>query len=293
MLPEEANRMDRRIVSVLFCDLVGFTPLSEKLDPEEVREVQDDYFALMSAEIARFEGTVEKYAGDAVLAIFGAPIAHEDDAERAIRCALAMHDALVPLAEETLATRGVNLALRIGVNSGEVVSGLREGGGRRDYAVTGDAVNTAARYQTASEPGGVMVGEQTMRLARRAILFGEKQMLTLKGKAQPVPGYPVLGVRERLAERWELTDHIAELIGRKDELHLLRQTWEAAADGNGRAVEIAAEPGVGKSRLSAEFLGEISARGLVQIIRGRCLSYSAEVSLWLVANILRSVCRLP
>lgn len=293
LLPEEDKRLDRRIVSVLFCDLVGFTPLSERLDPEEVREVQDAYFGLMSAEIERLGGAVEKYAGDAVLAIFGAPIAHEDDAERAVRCALAMHAALVPLAEETLAAKGVQLALRIGVNSGEVVSGLREGGGRRDYAVTGDAVNTAARYQTAAQPGGVMVGEQTMRLARRGIDFGEKQMLTLKGKSEPVPAYPVVGVRERLAERWELSDHASGLIGREPELAVLHAAWEAAVAGSGHAVEIAADPGVGKSRLSAEFRAAIVTRNAARPVRARCLSYSTATSLWLVSGILRDIVGLP
>lgn len=292
-LTGEEQRMDRRLVSILFCDLVGFTPLSERLDAEEVREVQDAYFDLMSAEIERLGGTVEKYAGDAVLAIFGAPIVHGDDAERAVLCALAMHHALIPLATETLATRGVNLMLRIGINTGEVVSGLREGGGRIDYAVTGDAVNTAARYQTAAEPGGVMVGEMTMHHARRGIHFGEKQMLTLKGKKEPVPGYTVLGPREHLAERWELTSHTARLIGRDAELQLLQDTWAVASTGAGRAVEIAAEPGIGKSRLLAEARDRFSAAGPLQTVRGRCVSYSTQVSLWLVADVLRDVFHLP
>src|SRR5579884_1213239 len=288
LLPEEEQRMDRRIVSVLFCDLVGFTPLSEKLDPEELREVQDRYFGLMSAEIERFGGTVEKYAGDAVLAIFGAPVVHEDDAERAIHCALAMHHALIPMAEETLAIRGVNLMLRIGINTGEVVSGLREGGGRVDYAVTGDTVNTANRYETAAEPGGVMVAETTMKLAQRSFVFGERQMLTLKGKSQQVPGYPVTGVRERLAERWEVTGTETRLVGRQEELALLAEAW-AAAQSAGRAIEIVAEPGVGKSRLLAEAEKQIGAISPLQTLRGRSLSYSAQVSLYLVADLLRNI----
>src|SRR5579875_2648433 len=288
LLPEEEQRMDRRIVSVLFCDLVGFTPLSEKLDPEELREVQDRYFGLMSAEIERYGGTVEKYAGDAVLAIFGAPIVHEDDAERAIHCALAMHHALIPLAEETLAVRGVNLMLRIGINTGEVVSGLREGGGRVDYAVTGDTVNTANRYETAAEPGGVMVAETTMKLATRSFIFGERQMLTLKGKSTQVPGYPVIGVRERLAERWEISGHDTRLVGREQEMELLLDAWAAAATSGGRAIDIIAEPGTGKSRLLAEARQRFNQGEPYPVMQGRSVSYSVQLSLWMVADILRN-----
>src|SRR5579875_1762802 len=288
LLPEEEQRMDRRLVSVLFCDLVGFTPLSEKLDPEDLREVQDRYFGLMSAEIERYGGTVEKYAGDAVLAIFGAPVVHEDDAERAIHCALAMHRALIPLAEETLALRGVNLMLRIGINTGEVVSGLREGGGRVDYAVTGDTVNTANRYETAAEPGGVMVAESTMKLATRSFIFGERQMLTLKGKSTQVPGYPVIGVRERLAERWEISGHDTRLVGREQEMELLLDAWAAAATSGGRAIDIIAEPGTGKSRLLAEARQRFNQGEPYPVMQGRSVSYSVQLSLWMVADILRN-----
>jgi class 3 adenylate cyclase len=141
---------------VLFCDLVGFTPLSERLDPEDVREIQSMYFGRMSREIGRFGGTVEKYAGDAVLVFFGVPVAHEDDAERAIRCGLNMQRAIKSLTEEVGKRWGVELALRVGVNTGEVVSGIWEVGSRKDYAVSGDAVNTAARLQAAAEPGEVL-----------------------------------------------------------------------------------------------------------------------------------------
>lgn len=138
---------ERRIVTALFCDLVGFTPLSEALDPEEVREIQTMYFAQMNAELHRFGGSVEKYAGDAVLALFGAPVAHEDDAERAVRCALAMQEAFQPVADMAKREWDVELALRIGVNTGEAISGAWDVEGRRDYSATGDVVNTAARLR--------------------------------------------------------------------------------------------------------------------------------------------------
>lgn len=276
---------DRRLVTVLFCDLVGFTPLSEKLDAEEVREIQDAYFLCMSGEIKRYGGTVEKYAGDAVLAIFGAPIVHEDDAERAVRCALRMHVALLPLADETRRTRGVDLALRVGVNTGEVVSGLRHGGGRHDYAVTGDAVNTAARFQAAATPGGVMVGEETMRLAGRRVFFGARMELTLKGKSSPVPAYTVLGLRERPVERWEMLGKAALFLGRGHEIEIIQEAWKATSRGEGQVVVVRGEAGVGKSRLLDEVIGALP--GEKAIVRGHCLSYGQEISLSLVAGVIR------
>jgi class 3 adenylate cyclase len=190
-------------VSALFADLVDSTPLAERLDPEEVRAIQARYFAQMRAEIARYGGIVEKYAGDAVLAIFGAPTAHEDDAERAVRCGLAMQAALQPVAEEVRARWGAELRLRVGVNTGPVVSGpwATEGEERNDIDISGDAVNTAARIETAAEPGMVLVGEQIRQLAEHGIEFGPRRDLTLKGKSGLVGAYPVLRSRPQPAER--------------------------------------------------------------------------------------------
>lgn len=280
------------MVTVLFCDLVGFTPLSEKLDVEEVRSIQDEYFGRMSAEIHRYGGIVEKYAGDAVLAIFGAPAAHEDDPERAVRCALAMHQALQPLTERALQCWDVRLSLRIGVNTGEVVSGVREAEGRSDYAVTGDAVNTAARLQSAAEPGGIVAGAETMRLAQRSVLFGERQELVLKGKSAAVPAYSVLGLRDQLAERWETGRPQTLFVGRERELAVFLDAWEQARQGERRLVTLVAEAGAGKSRLLAEALDLMQASEAVRVVRGRCLSYTEGTSFWLLAGLLRSLCGL-
>jgi class 3 adenylate cyclase len=194
---------ERRLVTALFCDLVGFTPASERLDPEEVRDIQAAYFEAMGTQIERYGGTVEKYAGDAVLALFGAPVAHEDDAERAVLCALGMQSAIEPVAATARTRWNLDPAIRVGVNSGEVVSGTWTASGRQDVAVTGDAVNTAARIQAVAEPGEVLVGAETMRLTRRRIRYGELRELTLKGKVGTIPGYPALGLREQFGERWE------------------------------------------------------------------------------------------
>jgi adenylate cyclase len=157
-----------------FCDLVGFTPLSEQLDPEDVRAMQGAYFEAMRTQIDRYGGTVEKYAGDAVLALFGVPAAHEDDAERAVLCALGMQGAMRLVAANAPDTWQTEPSLRVGANTGEVVGGIRAASGRRDMAVTGDAVNTAARIQAMAEPGEVLVGTGTIRLTRRRISYGEK-----------------------------------------------------------------------------------------------------------------------
>ncbi len=286
------SQEDRRLVTVLFCDLVGYTSLSEKLDVEHIREIQDSYFAAMSREIHHFGGIVEKYAGDAVLAIFGAPIAHEDDPERAIRCAFAMLHGLQPLAAETWTRWGQPLALRIGINTGEVVSGLRTSEGRADYAVTGDVVNTAARFQTAAEPGSILVGLETMQLARRAVLFGPRKDLSLKGKAATVIAYPVLALRDRLAERWEVVERPAPFVGRERELHILSDAWEDTRTGTGQLVSIVGEAGVGKSRLVSAAIEQMNVKGESRILRGRCSSHMVGASLALLSDILRTILRI-
>ncbi len=291
--PGPAVVEERRLITALFCDLVGFTPLTESLDPEEVREIQTLYFNSMAQELHRFGGSVEKYAGDAVLALFGNPIAHEDDPERAVRCALAMQQAFgASVAQMARSEYGKEVALRIGVNTGEVISGAWDVEGKLDYSATGDALNTAARLQTAAEPGGVIVGPETMHLARRAIIFGPRQDLTLKGKSEPFPAYRVLGLREEIAERWETHGQRTLLVGRERELVLLMDVWARVQEGEGRIVTLTAEAGVGKSRLLTEAVERMARVAGTVILRGRCMSHGEGMSLHLVADLLRSMCHL-
>lgn len=232
--PAERGGEERRLVTALFCDLVEFTPLSESLDPEDVRDFQTEYFGRMAEEVERYGGTVEKYAGDAVLALFGAPVVHEDDAERAVLCALGMQAAIEPIAATARTRWGVDPALRIGINSGEVVSGTWNAFGRQDVAVTGDAVNTAARLQAAAERREVLVGAETMRLTRRRIRYGEKREVVLKGKSGMVPAYAALGLREGFGERWETSEgHPTPLIGREREMTTVLEAWGRAEQGMG------------------------------------------------------------
>lgn len=293
-----APQEERRLVTAVFCDLVGFTPLSERLDPEEVREVQAAYFSAMNSQIERYGGIVEKYAGDAVLALFGVPVAHEDDPERAVLCALGMQQAIQPLGDTVRRRYRVELAIRVGVNTGEAVSGSWDASGQQQAAITGDAINVAARMQAAAEPGGVLVGAETMRLARRRVRFGERQELTLKGKAEPVAAYAALGLKEQLQERWEAgerTEYATPLVGRGQELEMILTTWQRTQAGEGQLLTVIGEPGVGKSRVVAEGIARIRAEETRPhwLLRGRCLSYGQRVSLWLIADLLRSLCSVP
>lgn len=283
------EREERRLVTALFCDLVGFTPLTESLDAEEVRTLQTTYFERMSAIIVRFGGTVEKFAGDAVLALFGVPVAHGDDAERAVLCALSMQDSIVALAADVRTRWDVDLALRIGINTGEGVSGMVDAGGRHDFSVTGDVVNTAARLQTAADPGHILTGEETMRLARRAVRFGERRELTLKGKVAPVAAYDVLG--ERRGAGGDTDESLTPLVGRDHELAMLATAWDRVGGGEGALLSVVADAGVGKSRLLDEAVTRFAAGGPVHW--GRCLSYGQDVSLSLVADLLRSIVGVP
>jgi class 3 adenylate cyclase/DNA-binding CsgD family transcriptional regulator/Tfp pilus assembly protein PilF len=283
----DVDERERRLVTVLFCDLVGFTPLSEQLDPEDIRDIQRLYFGRMSQEIRQFGGTVEKYAGDAVLALFGVPAAHEDDAERAIRCGLGMQAALKPIATEVRRQWDVELAMRVGMDTGEVVSGLWEAGGRKDYAVSGDVVNTAARLQAAAEAGEVLVGEETMWLARRAIRFGERREVALKGKAGLVSVYAALEVRERPIG-WGERGHRIPLVGRDEELALLSGIWEnVVREARPHFVTVLGEPGIGKSRLVASFEGNLVNQA--RILHGRCLPYGEVRGYWALAEVVKEV----
>jgi class 3 adenylate cyclase/ribosomal protein L40E len=214
-LPEE-----RRQVTVVFADLSGYTAVAERMDPEAVKSLIDRALRRLGQEVDRFGGSVDKYIGDNVMAVFGAPIAHEDDAERAVRAALGMQAAMGEINESLGESHGVNLALRVGVNTGEVVAGAVGDG----YTVIGDTVNVAARLQTAAQPGSVTVGERTFRATREAIEYTLLEPLTLKGKAEPVPAWEAVGVMA--AQPVRRTGVETPLVGRADKLELLESVYE-------------------------------------------------------------------
>jgi class 3 adenylate cyclase len=264
---ETAKREERRIVSVVFVDLVGFTSRSEQLDPEDVRAILAPYHETVRDEIESFGGVVEKFVGDAVMAVFGAPTAHGDDPERAVRAALAVRDAVA-----TLNTEQPELELRIrgAVNTGEAVVTLSARPALGEAMVAGDVVNTAARLQQHAPVGEIVVGNETYLATRAGIEYEPLEPVTAKGKASPVAAWRALAADSATGER-----HLSStpFVGRGRELDLLDATWERVLlERRPHLITVLGPPGVGKSRLTAEFTERISARS-GRVVRGRCLPY--------------------
>jgi class 3 adenylate cyclase/tetratricopeptide (TPR) repeat protein len=278
-LAKEAAPETRRTVTVLFSDLAGSTAMGERLDPEAIRRIMSRYFRDMQEIIERHGGRLEKFIGDAIKADFGAPVAHEDDALRAVRAALEMREAQERLNDDFEREWGIRLAVRTGVNTGEVVAATS---GEHQSLVLGDTVNTAARFEQAAPPGEILLGETTYRLVRQAVEAEPVEPLTLKGKTEPVPAYRLVALRpEGLAVRPE-----TPLVDREEELDKLEAVLEQAVDeGRCLAVAVVAEPGVGKSRLVAE-LGR-RAEGALGARTGRCLPYGEGITYWPVMEIVR------
>ncbi|MGN6429309.1 MAG: ATP-binding protein [Gaiellaceae bacterium] len=268
-------------MTIVFSDLKGSTAMGEKLDSEAVREVMTRYFDEMRAALERHGGLVEKYIGDAIMAVFGLPRVHEDDAIRAVRAAAEMRDHLAALNEELEERWGVTVGNRTGVNTGEVVAGDPTTGQR---LVTGDTVNTAARLEQAAPTSQVLLGDTTYRLVRHAVEVEEVEPLELKGKAERVPAYRLVAVRE--AETIDRR-HDSPLVGRERELGLLSDELAAATRDSGcRRVTIVAQAGVGKSRLIEEF-GRSATDSNARLLRGRCLPYGRGITFWPLVEIVR------
>ena len=281
--PPAVRSAERRVCSVLFCDLVGFTPLSESKDPEEVRELLSGYFDVARTVVGRYGGVVEKFIGDAVMAVWGAPSAAEGDAERAVRAALDVVAAVAQLG----ADRGlVGLAARAGVVTGEVAVTL---GATQEGMVAGDAVNTAARVQAVAPPGGVFVDTATSRLASSAIGFVDSGDHSLKGKTEPERLWRATRVLSGVGGAQRVDGLEAPLTGREAELRLIKELFHAATERRqSRLVLVSGPAGVGKSRLGWEFEKYVDGlKDLVAWHRGRCLSYGDGVSFWALGEIVR------
>ena len=248
--------------------MTGSTELGERLDPEALRTLLARYFERMKEIIEHHGGTVEKFIGDAVMAVFGVPVVHEDDALRALRAAAEMAEAL-----PALGVQG-----RIGVATGEVVAGTAE------RLATGDAVNVAARLQQAAQPGEILLGEDTLRLTRNAVDAGPLDPLELKGKAEPVPAYRLVGVRAEATPSRHLD---APMVGRETELRRLGDAFDQALlDRSCQLFTILGSAGVGKSRLAAEFLGSLDE---ALVVRGVCLPYGEGITYWPVVEVLKQL----
>jgi class 3 adenylate cyclase len=278
--------VERRLVTVLFADIADSTALGERLDPEDLHQAMAAYFDAMRGEIESQGGTVEKFIGDAVMAVFGVPVAHEDDSARALRAALAMVDRLVLVNTELLGRLGVELQIRVGINSGEVLTRLDALPG--EPMVTGDVVNAAARLQATAEPGQILVAQRTAR-AVRGFIFDEATRFDLRGRSQPVQAMVLRG--ERAADVVRTPTHLsAPMVGRDYEMTLLRTMYRrAVAERHPDFVTIYGEPGVGKSRLTREFMDWAEDRDHPPtIMRGRCLPYGDGVTYWPLAEILKT-----
>ncbi len=273
----------RRVTSVLFGDLVGFTALSEHRDQEDVRELLSGYFEECRRVIARYGGTVEKFIGDAVMAVWGVPTAHEDDAERAVRAGLELVDAVTSLGE---AIGVAGLAMRVGVVTGEVAVTV---GATQQGMVAGDAVNTASRVQSAATPGQVWVDETTRLLTSSAITYVDVGSHVMKGKTDPVPLWAVRAVVAAVGGAQRADGLEAPLVGRDRELRMFKDLFHATEDAQRPLLLVVeGDAGVGKTRLAWEF--EKYADGLsgqVAWHRGRCLAYGEGVAFFALAEAIR------
>jgi predicted ATPase/class 3 adenylate cyclase/predicted negative regulator of RcsB-dependent stress response len=275
----------RKTVTIVFSDLEGSTALGERLDSEALREVIARYFDEMRGALELHGGTIEKYIGDAIMAVFGLPTAHEDDALRAVRAAAEMKLRLAELNAELESRWGVSLRNRTGVNTGEVVAGDPTSGQR---LVTGDTVNTAARLEQAAPALDVLLGEPTYRLVRNAVTVVAVEPLELKGKAEKVPAYKLVSVQE-LGQQERARPRV--FVGRDRELDRLDSAYaDAVAEASPRTVTILAEAGVGKSRLTEEFLDSLGDDAVV--LSGRCLPYGRGITFWALGEIVRQAARI-
>jgi class 3 adenylate cyclase/tetratricopeptide (TPR) repeat protein len=267
----------RKTVTVFFSDVSGSTALGERLDPESLRHVMARYFETAKATLERHGGTVEKFIGDAVMAVFGVPAVHEDDALRALRAADELRDAVSGLNEELEQLYGTRLELRTGVNTGVVVTGTEE------RLATGDAVNVAARLEQAAQPGEVLVGEETYRLVRDAVEVEAVEPLPAKGKAEPLRAYRLLAVRTAPVR----TRGVPPMVGRERQRTLLQDAFaNAVGERSCQLFTVLGAAGVGKSRLAGEFLGSLEE---ATVVRGRCLSYGDGIGYWPVTEVVKQL----
>ena len=270
----------------MFMDAVGSTSLGEQTDPESMRRVMTRYFDEIRTIVERHGGTVEKYIGDAVMAVFGVPIVHEDDALRAARAAAEVRTRVASVSEELGAQRVGAISWRTGINTGEVVAG-DAGAGQR--FVSGDAVNTAARLEQAAQPNEILIGEATHRLVRDSVVAEPTERFAAKGKSEPVIAYRLLEVVEASGQAGRRLD--APMIGRQRQRRVLSEAYEQAVDERVcHLFTILGSAGVGKSRLVAEFLGQL--RGEALILHGRCLSYGEGITYWPILEAIRQAAGL-
>ncbi len=277
---------ERKLATVMFADIAGFTALSEKLDPEQVRSIINACFDALVPIIEKYGGVVDKFIGDEIMALFGTPKTHENDAERALRAALEMMQALAMFN----ARYQIDLGMHLGINSGLVVAGGLGSEGRQQYSVIGDTVNLAARLEDASETGAILVGLHTYHLTAPLFEFETLMPIRVKGKAEPVPIYRLIGLKAVPGPTRGIAGLRSPLVGRAVELAKLRTAVQSLASGKGSAIAIIGEPGLGKSRLIAELrrVTEMDLPG-IRWAEGHTQSYTEGMSYWVVRSVLDSL----
>jgi class 3 adenylate cyclase len=278
---------ERKHVTVLFADLSGYTAMSEKLDPEDVKEIMTRVFGRIKDVIAKYDGFIEKFAGDAVMAIFGVPRAHEDDPVRAIRAAKEIHDLVKFISPEVEGITGTPLSMHSGINTGLVVTGdvnPDEG----THGVAGDPLNVAARLCSLAASEEILVGQDTYRRSKGYFSFEAQEPTQVKGKADPVPIYKVLAARERPTSGQQPSAPSGQLIGRKFELAQLAEAAEQIQNGKGAIISISGDAGTGKSRLVEEFRAGLDQEK-VQWLEGHAYAYSQNMPYFQLIDMLNRV----
>lgn len=277
------HREERRVVTVLFADVVGSSKLAERLDPEDVRLVIGEAVARCINAVAAYGGTVKDLAGDGVLALFGAPVSHEDDPERALRAALEIAGSIDEYATEVRSSWDVEFGMRFGVHTGPVVVGKVGAGSREEYGAFGDAVNTAARLQAEAVTGGILVSQATRSHVVDVFEWGEPQTQHLKGKVTAVVAYPLRGLRRQSTLKTS-----GPLVGRDAEIRASKEVVDQLAAGRGGLLFVVGEPGIGKSRLANEIRRYATERTNCTWLDGRCVSYGESLPFWPFRDLIRS-----
>lgn len=283
---------ERKQVTVLFADVANSTGLAEHADPEETHAIMDRCFAILLDEIHRFGGTVNQFTGDGVMALFGAPVAHEDHVRLALNAALAIQRAIVAYGRLLREGRGIEFRMRIGINSGPVVVGKIGNDLRSDYTAVGDTTNLAARMLTLAEPGTIALTEHAYRLAQSYFTFSSLGRVHVKGRRDPVHAYRLTGlgsVRTRMQA--ESDRGLMPFVGREREVAVLREAFERAASGAGQVVLIRGEAGIGKSRLVHEFLQAVSGLGVLTF-QAACAPFSRAFPYYPFIQIVRDYCEI-
>jgi class 3 adenylate cyclase len=281
---------ERKYVTAMFSDLSGYTAMTEKLDPEEVKEIMSRIFGEIAQVVAKYEGFIEKFIGDAVVAFFGVPKAHEDDPVRAIKAAREIHEVVAAMSPEVEKRTGKSISMHTGINTGLVVTGevnIEKG----THGLAGDPINVASRLSSLAKPGEILVGHDTYRQAEGYFRFEELEPTTLKGKTEPIQVHKVISPKETPVTIHRLSGLKAQLIGRKAELTQLREAVEQLRKGRGRIFSICGDAGTGKSRLIEEFKSTLDLDG-IQWLEGHAYPYSQNIPYFPLIDLLNRALRI-